>query len=177
MSLKTQKIETRVESITKVRAEGSRWCVRWVEWTPASKAKSSSDQRVVEAFRRELLSAAKKAKSGSKVKLPQLQADDFGSPSFFRRAFGSAAEAASVAAANGDKDALVVLSAFTKILSDLARGWQHYDQSANIEGELEKLIKFHEATRKRTVRENSPAPPANGGIAASLVARNDLKDF
>ena len=165
-SKKEEKVELFAENICEIRGGGSGpYVLRWdeVEVTRRKRAKSSKDRGELldhsEKLKKRIYSGPKSSdssnKSDGRINLPRLP--KFGDASFFREALGAAVEAARQATCCGDDKGLTYISAYTRILSDVARSYQHYDQSIQTEEELKKLIEFHESTRKIVSKEGSNA--------------------
>lgn len=174
--ISTKKYTEEVSEIHK-NGRGS-FTVRWVEIevTRRRRTKTLADHVKLTKYRRDLLEKRQdKPLSGITAQLDgggaiQFEAPlpEFGSSNYFRKAMGAAAEAARQAAVDGNRDGLAIVSQYTKVLSEIARSYQHYDKSSDVEEELEKLVKFHETTQKQSQREGSAGAKPALTIAETL---------
>jgi len=164
---KQRSAEVHSDGISKIRKTGrGRYEVRWVEVTETreDRAFTSSERDEVEAKRRELLAQKRSAKISLK-KLPKFD----GKSRFFKTAMGDVVKAAHGAASVCDSDALDSLDKYSRILTGVAKGYLPYGDSAEVEEELEKLIKYHEETDRRSQVEDATEQDSCTSIADSLV--------
>ena len=170
---KEERTELFAEGICDVRgAANSRYVLRWTEIqvTRTSRAKTSKEKGELVDFSDKLskrlytgpTAENDEKSSDGRISLPKLP--EFGEAVFFKEALGDAAEAARKATCRGDKEGLAIVAQYTKILAEIARSYQHYDESLKTEEELKKLVEFHESTRKIVAREG-----AAGGNQSSIA--------
>jgi hypothetical protein len=173
---KEEKTELFAENICDIRgAANSRYVLRWteVQVIRTNRAKSSKDKGELVDFSDKLSkrlysgpTVGKNEKSpDAGISLPKLPT--FGNATFFKEALGAAAEAARNATCRGDENGLSVVAQYTKIIAEIARSYQHYDNSLKTEEELKKLVEFHESTRKIVATEGA-AGTNDSSIAFTL---------
>lgn len=171
-----------------------RYVVKWteVEIVRTRRSKTSNSEEVLRRFSEELKKrpyranisrgisvagnegSAKANGDGDNFYIKLDELPEFGDAVFFKKALGDAAKAAHRAARYGDKDGLSVVNQYAKIIGEIGRVFTHYDDALKTEGELEKLIKFHESTRKTSMREGAASKVEKGGIAPALSGRKDF---